>query len=253
MISELMDSFWYKEKEVISLDCMGSEEKKLFQFLENFKNGIFDEKEKFVNFFTNATDREIYVMGMRIFMSIARHEDISLLEDFLGECDEEHLSVFLAFVEESLSCHTIPYLLALLDTWEETEVAQDIADIICDMLQYESMDEEEYDTEELGKAYVQFCNTHDLDKYYYCGNEMFLGDLTKEMMLVTMECKSQNETFYTDQIPSILSNSTGIGCPVSYGVEITDNIVGQVMEYIEKIAKLGQKRGHKYFYNNLIG
>lgn len=29
-------------------------------------------------------------------------------------------------------------------------------------------------------------------------------------------------------------------------------VINKVMDYIEEIANLNQKKGHKYFYNNLI-
>ena len=57
---------------------------------------------------------------------------------------------------------------------------------------------------------------------------------------------------YTDQMPSIISNSTGVKCPVSYGVEINDEIINRLFDYVCVVASLSQEKGQKYFYNNKI-
>lgn len=55
--------------------------------------GIFNQKE-FRDYFLYSTDQQIFVLGMRLFMTVADHKDFKLLEDFLGDCDEWQLRVF---------------------------------------------------------------------------------------------------------------------------------------------------------------
>ena len=53
-------------------------------------------------------------------------------------------------------------------------------------------------------------------------------------------------------MPSILSNGTGIECPVHYGTVVDDNVIYQLYEYVDQVVLKQQLCGNKYFYNHLI-
>lgn len=247
MLEQLMNNFWFENVNENLLEG-DIEESKFLEYLYQFQQGDFQNKEQFVEFFLNSSE-EVFVLGIRLFMAIASHKDFALLEEFLGECEEDELRVFLAYVEESLSVQVIPYLLALYEEWEETSVGDDIARCICGMLGRKYMDGETYDIEQLGRFFVEFSNGHDLEKFYYNGEEFFAGDLSKLIIRVAMNCQNKKILFYTDQASSILSNSFGFKCPVFYGVEIDDNKISELYEYVNALSTIEQEKGKKYFYN----
>lgn len=151
-----------------------------------------------------------------------------------------------------MSLHAIPYLLALFEDWEETYVGKDIARCVCVMLGQRYYDEKEYNVEELGAMFIEFTEKHDLSLFYYKGVEYYAGDLTKTLIEVMMDCCKKGKEFYTDQIPSILSNSSGIKCPVSYGIIINQEKIMETYDYVSIISNIDNEKGKKYFYNHKI-
>lgn len=251
MLEQLMDKFCFEDVRENYLEG-DMEEKRFLEYLQQFQQGDFSNKKQFVEFFLNSSEDEVFILGMRLFMAIASHEDFELLEDFMSECDEEELRVFLAYVEESLSLQVIPYLLALYEEWEGTGVGDDIVRSICGMLGQRYIDGEGYDLEQLGDYFKDFAENHNLEKFYYNGEEFFSGNLTKLVIRVAMNCKDKNMHFYTDQAPSILSNSFGIMCPVFYDVEIDDNKVSELYDYVNTLSAVEQEKGEKYFYGHKV-
>lgn len=254
MLDDLMKNFWFEDVNSIDKRYTSNqyEGNKLIEYIRQFQNGNFQSKKEFRDYFLYSTDQQIFVLGMRLFMTVADHKDFKLLEDFLGNCDEWQLRTFLTYVQESLSLHAIPYLLALFEDWEETYAGKDIARCICAMLGQRYYEEKEYNVEELGTTFVEFTEKHDLSLFYYKGVEYFAGDLTKTLITVMMDCCKKGKAFYTDQIPSILSNSSGLKCPVSYGTIINQEKIIEVYGYAEAISKKNNERGKKYFYNYKI-
>ena len=251
MLEQLMDNFWFEDLREKFLEG-DMEEKKFLEYLQQFQQGNFQNKDQFVEFFLNSSEDEVFILGMRLFMAIASHEDFELLEDFLSECEEDELRVFLAYVEESLSLQVIPYLLSLYEEWEDTSVGDDIARCICGMLGQNYIDGETYDLEQLGEFFVDFAKGNNLDKFYYDGEEFFSGNLSKLVIRVAINCKNNKIQFYTDQAPSILSNSFGIKCPVFYDVEIDDKKISELYDFVNTLSTVDQKKGEKYFYRHKV-
>ena len=254
MKKELLEDFWFDNVSTYYKDTkrISDEEREFLNYMKTFQEGDFSNKTAFLDFVFHSCSRDIFVVGMRLFLTIATHEDFVLFIHFFEECEEDELRVFLAFVRESMSIQVIPYLVTLYEDWEETPVATQIAGCICDMLGEEFFEDEEYDAEELVEMFDDFKENNDLNKYYYYGEEFSLGNLTKEMISIMMDCKQRNQTYYAGQISSILSNITGIKCPIVYGDEITDEKVANVYNYVKEISNMKMEKGRKYFYDKLI-
>ena len=207
MITDLIKEIWFGEREESLYDASNSiEQNKLLDYLKEFKQGDFSKKLQFIDFFTQSSDSKVYNLGIRIFLSIANHEDFSYIQEFLVECNEEEIRIFLAFVEESLSYQSIPYLLALMDEWEETDVGEKVAQVINDMI-YDNDDDVECGINsvvEVENKFIEFSQKKDLNRYYYSGEEFFVGDLTKTLISDAFICKSHNKPFHYSQISSIL-------------------------------------------------
>lgn len=243
-----MKNFWIEDIRALDIQYQEDEKDKLISYIRLFQNGDFRRKKEFVEFFLGAASRQIFVLGMRVFMAIAAHKDFKMLEDFFAECEEERLKVFLAYVQESMSLQAIPYLLALYGEWDETGLESDIARCICGMLGVKYLEEKLYTEEQLGELYLHFVETHDINKYYYKGELYFAGNLTKKIITIAMQCYNRKSMFYTNQMPSIISNNTGVKCPVSYGKIIDDFKIRELYEYVSEIAQFRQVMGEKYFY-----
>lgn len=253
MKNDIIKQFWFEKIESENFENCDSEEAKMLEYINLFQRGRFETKKEFVDFFINSDCHDIFVIGMRLFMAIASHSDFQLLETFLSDSEEEQVEVFLAYVQDSGSIQTIPYLLALYEDWDETNIGDTIARKILEILGEEYRQEEQYCLEELGNKFISFSREHDLSKYYYWGKELFLGDITKDLIMTAMQCRTSGKKMYTNCEASILSNSVGIKCPVSRDMEITDERIAEIYKYVKVISELPLKKGCKYFYNHLIG
>lgn len=220
-------------------------------YIAEFKNGNFQNKNDFVKCFLNNDDRNVFIKGFQTFMAVCSHEDFGLLTDFFASCDEDRLQVFLAYVKDSLSLQAVPYLLALLEEWEDTETGIRIHQLIMEMMgQY--CDEEISDVEECGNAFIDFSKTHDLNKYYFKGQMINYGVMAKELITVAMSCKAANRPFYAAVLTEVLSDSFGIESPIRSRDMITDEKVSQLFEYVKKIAAINPEPGVKYYFGNKI-
>lgn len=245
----MLDNFWFNYREMKNEI---KEENEILNHLFRFQFGDFSMKEKFVDFFLHTSDWNEYVLGVRLFMAICSHSDLEMITEFLSKCNEKQLQVFLAFMPESLTVQTIPLLLALSEDWKGTYIEQDIALCIREMLGSEYDNEVDCNINELGNDFILFSKENDLSLYYYRGKPYFAGDMTKRIVSMAMYCRSNSKKFLSNQMPSILSNGTGIKCPVYYGMDISNNVVGRLYGYINKVINKQQVRGQKYFYNHLI-
>ena len=248
-MDNLFNNFWFDPKEI---KMQTTEEQKFIDYLFEFQKGDFSSKKEFTDFFLSTSEWNIFVLGMRLFMSICSHSDMDMLTEFLSECDEKQLRVFLAYVPEALTVQAVPFLLALYEEWENTYVGQDIARCICEMLSEEFYDEIHYSVDELGDLFFSFSNKNDLSMYYYKGQVYFVGEISKKIITMAAYCRSKALNFLGDQMPSIISNATGIECPVHYDVEISNDSIGQLYEYVKTISKMQQLPGQKYFFNYII-
>lgn len=221
-------------------------------YIAEFKNGNFQNKKEFAKCFTDKADRQVFLDRCRVFVAVCTHEDFELLNDFFSSTDETHLQMFLSCVSESLSLQSIPYLLALMETWEDTEIGIRIHQLIMEMLG-KHCDEEIADAKECGREFVEFSKIHDLQKYYYKGQLVNYGAISKELIMIVMSCKNANKTFFFGFLSDILSNSFGIACPVKDGDTITDQTVAQIFEFVKKIADIKPEPGVKYYFGKRIG
>lgn len=249
---EYFESFWIKNISRNNMLLKSEAERRLFEYIKQFQSGDFSAKKEFVELFLYTDNWDCFVWGMRVFMAICNHDDFALLYDFLGECNDKQIEVFLAFVQESLSIQSIPVLLALYEDWEDSYIGGSIARNIREMLGENYNEDYHYSISDLAAVFDSFAKNNNLSLYYYQGQVLFMGNLTKELISTAVYCKSIEKPYFSDQIPSILSNSIGEECPVTYNTEINYETIDKLYKYVNDISALGHERGYKYFYNNRI-
>ena len=93
MLEQLMDNFWFEDVRDKFLEG-NMEERKFFEYLQQFQQGDFQHKEQFVEFFLNSSEEEVFILGMRLFMAIASHKDFALFEDFLVSVRKRNYAYF---------------------------------------------------------------------------------------------------------------------------------------------------------------
>ncbi|WP_242218405.1 Imm47 family immunity protein [Bacillus cereus group sp. BfR-BA-01380] len=259
-LENLKKDIWYGEISNDKIENLKSKlkdvttEKECFLFInELLKLGDFSVKGLLIQLMNSTQDEVILNLCTRLFCSIATHDD--LLEtnnlNFLSSASEDGVHTFAASAGETLSYHVVPYLLTLLEEWEDTFVEKTIRNELAWML---GIKDEYYELsiEELGEICSEFVKNNDMKEYYYHNRLSFSGDLVKELMPRVMISLREKTTFDIDTIPSTLSIWSGIKCPIQYGTIITDEKYRELMLYIDSLTKKEWKIGEKYFYGHLV-
>lgn len=253
MIDSIFNDVWFgKIGEYNSTEYSDSSVKKLLEILAAFQKGDFSQITELPKISQLSSNTDVRRFALRLFLSAASHNDMMLLSDMIDETSENDVNNFCYFSESSLSLQTLPYLLAMLETWEGTDLGEMVCQAIGYTIDYSSAQDGECSLDEVADECKLFLETHDPQKYYYAGTEFFVGDFTKQLVNEVMICKAQGKPYYSDQISSILSIATGIKCPVQPGIQITDLVSEKVMRYVKVVSAKKWILGYKYFYGNII-
>ena len=190
-------------------------------------------------------------MCIRVFFAIATHDDLrdSNNLQFLSKGTEETIDTFASAATTSFSLEVVPYLLALLEDWNEIDdTAIIIKDSLDFFLDYEVKIGEEATAEEIGDYYVEYCNENDPESYYFRQNLAFTGDLAKKLVQRAMIAVHNEEPLKMELIPSLLSILTGEKVPGDYRTIMNASYYKKMMEYIDNISIKSWEKGQKYFY-----
>lgn len=253
MMDSIFNDVWFgKIGEYTSVEYSDSSMKKLLEILAVFQKGDFSQITELPKISKSSSNTDVRRLALRLFLSAASHNDMILLSDMIDETSENDVNDFCYFSESSLSLQTLPYLLAMLETWEGTDVGEIVCQTIGYIIDCPSAQDGDCSPDEVADECKLFLDTHDPQKYYYAGSEFFIGNFTKQLLNEVMTCKAQGKPYYSGQISSILSIATGIKCPVQPGVQITDLVAEKVMRYVKIVSAKKWMPGCKYFYGNII-
>lgn len=260
-LESMVKDIWYGEIPKGTIQTVKSQlknattEEECFRLInELLKLGDFSVKELLVQLMNSTQDEVILNLCTRLFCSIAIHDDLLDTNKlrFLSNASEDGIHTFVASAEDTLSYNVIPYLLALLEEWEDTFVEETIRNTLTLMLGVND-DYYELSIKELGEIYLESIKNNDTTKYYYHNNLAFPGNLVKELIPRVMISLREKNVFDMITIPSILSIWSGIKCPVQYGMVIDDQKYRELISYIDLLTKKEWKIGKKYFYGHLVG
>ena len=254
----LMNSMWFGEKSSLTKFEMKenilkseTETEVLFNLIELFKNGDFTQKPLLVQLMNRTKDEAVLNLCIRVFFSIAIHDDLRDSNNFrfLSEVTEETVNTFSSAATTSLSLDIIPYLLTLLEEWDEiSDTAIIIKDSINLFINYEEQIGEEATINEIGEFYFAYCEENDPKSYYFEHNPAFPGDLAKKLIQRVMVAANQEESLKMELIPSLLSIWTGEKVPAEYNTPINASNYKEFIEYINDLSNKHWERGQKYFY-----
>lgn len=261
-VNELIKSIWYgpapsaEEAQNIKVSLQGkiSEEECLISLIQLFKSGDFSLKHTLIHLMNSTKDEKILNLCTHVFCSVCTHEDLRKVENlnFLSRVSEENAYVFASYARETLSPEVVPYLLALLEEWDDTVVEEVIRDSLDDIMDYTEKLNWNATVDEIGSYYRDWMNTLLPTFYYYNREPVFLGNLTKSLVRRAFTVRGQNTQVKMESIPILLSVWSGTKCPLQYKTVIDEKVFQQLMNYIDALAERSWERGQKYFYGNSV-
>lgn len=242
------EELWYK------INNENDEKKKLLAIIDLLKLGDFSAKQLVIKMMNESNNYSVVNLCLRVFCSIANHNDIYKNENLqlLSSSDDDAVNVFVAYSKQALSYEVVPYLLALLDEWEDTNVEISIRDALQDILNYQESISENASVDEIGEFFVNKREKIDAEKYYYKGDLAFPGVLTKQLLDASAFSRKFGTELKEITIPTMLSIWSGIECPVEYYTIVNDEIMKKVFDYVKQISKMNWEKGCKYFYGYKI-
>ncbi|WP_410983066.1 Imm47 family immunity protein [Bacillus cereus] len=254
----LMNSIWYGNRPIESISNIKknilnakTEKEVLLNLIELFKAGDFSQKQLLIQLMNHTIDERVLNLCIRIFCSIATHEDIRNSNNltFLASASECTVDTFSTAAITSLSMEIIPYLLVLLEEWDEiTDTSMIIRDSIEFFINYQDVIGEEVSVDEIGEFYLNYIKNCDMEKYYFNQIPAFPGDLTKKLFERVIRAANHEEPLKMELIPSLLSIWTGEKVPADYHTIICNDNYKAFVTYIDAISKRSWESGQKYFY-----
>jgi len=256
--NNLMNSIWFGEKTTSTKSEIkekilksATETEALFNLIELFKTGDFTQKPLLVQLMNQTQDEAVLNLCIRVFLSVATHEDLRDSNNlrFLSEATEEIVDTFASAATTSLSLEVIPYLLALLEEWEEVgDTATVIRDSIDFFINFEEQIGEDATIEAIGNFYLEYCEEKDTNSYYFQQNLVFPGELSKKLIQRVMIAANNEEPLKMELIPSLLSIWTGKKAPSDYNTIISASNYKGFIDYINELSSENWEKGQKYFY-----
>lgn len=254
----LMNSIWFGEKTILAKSEIKekilkslTETEVLFNLIELFKTGDFTQKPLLVQLMNQTKDAAVLNLCIRVFLSVATHEDLRDSNNLrsLSEVTEETVDTFASAATTSLSLEVIPYLLALLEEWEEfSDTATIIRDSIDSFINFEDQIGEDATIDEIGNFYFKYCQEKDTNSYYFQQNLAFPEDLAKKLIQRVMIAADNEEQLKMELIPYLLSIWTGERVPADYNAIISASNYKDFIDYINELSSENWEKGQKYFY-----
>ena len=254
----LLNSIWFGEKSTLSPSEIKenilkavTETEVLFNLIELYKIGDFTQKTLLIQLMNQTKDETVLNLCIRVFLAVATHDDLKDSNNFrfLSEGTEETINTFASAAITSLSLNIIPYLLALLEEWNEiSDTVTIIKDSIDFFLDFEECIGEDAIVDEIGDFYFKYCDENDTESYYFQQNLVFPGDLAKKLIQRVMIAANNEEPLRMEVIPSLLSIWTGEKVPGDYSTIISASNYKNFINYINGLSIKNWEKGQKYFY-----
>lgn len=90
------------------------------------------------------------------------------------------------------------------------------------------------------------------DAYYFEGQPVFVGDLTKAVLTHAAVALREQRPFALAYEPWLLADFSGMTCPVAHGNAVDDGTFRELLAYTKLQAAVSWTRGQKYFYRKSV-
>jgi hypothetical protein len=232
-----------------------AEPRRLRLILELLKKGDWSARDLLVPMLESPyVDVRMY--AAELFAYVCTHDQVNLLKKSLVVAqDLDEVMRVILFIGETLSTRAAQLLWTFREEMggEYQEFSGYIHSALTDILSLDGVDEYSLDEPSARQVFDLEIMTLDPTKYYYGGKPVFIGDLTKEVITYAAIARTERTKFALVDEPRVLSNFSGINCPVGYGRSVDDDGLGAVLKYTHQIGQMKLDKGMKYFYGHPVG
>lgn len=229
-----------------------AEMQSLINVLVQLRNGRFDQVELLIPFLSHP-NFDVRQYAHQLFADVCTNQQVKFFEEALkaSKTLDEARRIILR-LGETFSLSAIPILL----DWRNELDGAEVDEYVCHALRtlFPLREVNQYSIAELDvfDLYEKALTGLDRSDYYYRGKPLFVGDVTKELIVACTAAYREKKYAALLMQPQILSNFTGMQCPVMNGKPVVESDMKKVFGYVSKIAETPWKEGHKYFFGNEI-
>jgi len=231
------------------------EPRRLRLILELLKKGDLSARDLLVPMLESPY-LDVRMYAAELFAYVCRHDQVNLLKRSLVAVEDlDELMRVILFIGETLSIRAAQMLWEFRHEMggEYQEFSGYIHSALTDILSLDGVDEYSLDDPGARRAFDHEVLSLDPTKYYYEGKPVFIGDLTKKVITYAAIARTDRTKFGLVDEPRVLSNFSGINCPVGYARSVDDEGLGAVLRYTSQIAQMKLNKGMKYFYGHPVG
>ena len=228
-----------------------NEKELLLDICSSFKCGDFHRKNELESLILDSNDSLLKRQAVRLYCYVVTHNDIEFFSKFLAYAEHDDVFTFITYAPHTLSYNVIPLLFSLLDEYQDTILEEDILSSINIMFTF-GYEGGQFNIDELKANFTGFYHKIDKYGYYYDGQLVFIGDLTKKLFPAIVETLQKNQEFLLIETPALLSIWSGSKCPVACGQFVSEKEYNLTINYIKEIAKSKWEKGSKYFYGHKV-
>lgn len=224
----------------------------LLELLRECKRGDFHNASALASLMVDSS-YDVRQYSQQLFAHVCNHAMISSFERVFDVVqDAAELCRFAVRLGETLSLQAIPLILGLQTAYDDDDLAGYIWTAVRMIYPLDDLSEERIRSDDIGLLYAPVLERANASHYYYRGRPVIVGDVTKELVEASLIANRSGGSVVLINQPQILSNFSGLQCPIVHGQEISDGDVNAVLTYVEKLAELPWTRGSKYFYKHII-
>lgn len=218
----------------------------------DIQTGDFSAVEHLIPLLTGGSF-EIRRESQRLFAQVCNHKQVRYLGEaiFSAEDEAELLQVIIA-LGDTLSLEAIPILLAISEEFSDYGLNGYISTALKNIFPVSGLEEHSVANESFLEHFVNSVKKMPLDIYYYSGNPVFIGDLTRELICAAQISLIEKEAIILVRQPQLLTTASGMECPIEYGTTVSEEILELVYKYVKKIASMGWQKGCKYYHHHKV-
>ncbi|MEL6897373.1 MAG: hypothetical protein AAFP90_14820 [Planctomycetota bacterium] len=240
----------YGDKNCALADASG-EIGELQQILTRLKNGSFEAVSDLVPF-TRSASFDVRQYAQQLLAHVCTNEQVIEFQSSIESVEEIDEACRLAIrLGESLSINGVDLLLNLREDFQDGKVNDFVFTGLRVLLPLQSSDCE-LDDDELRQACSSLMSTLPRDEYFYRGEPVAIGEICKELITLCLVANREKKSLVAFRQPQILSNFSGIICPVEHGQNVDDAAMNKVFDYVEVLSKMAWEVGKKYFYQQSV-
>jgi hypothetical protein len=224
----------------------------LIQCLMNFKEGKFNAIDELILFLSNNS-MDIRNYACQLFSDVCSYKNVHHFNN-AWELVETHKDIrsLILKLGDTLCLTAIPILLSWREDLEDVGFDGYICQSLANIYPLQGVDEYNIDDIDINELYNNTIEKLDKSTYYFKGMPVFLGNISKDLIIKCQVSHKEKKQAFLVSEPQILSNFSGIVCPISLNESVDEKCLTSIYNYVNQIAGMPWKKGSKYFFSHEV-